>query len=130
MQTIVIVFLSLVLVGCAGQLSLVGTSQPNTNALQHLATFTLADLANADADAVAHNDQIAHLCYPALTRFVTDLQGQNANGTVSGAFSAFQKARDIANQVNAGLPQYLIIGCSPLFVDANAMLTRLAAVGL
>jgi hypothetical protein len=102
------------------------TATPADN-LQKLAAFTHTDLMNADADAVANNDAIAHACYPALDRFVTELQG-TATGTVSGAFSAFQRGRDLANKANAGLPAYLTIGCAPLFVDANAMIARMAAL--
>lgn len=122
-------FTALALAACQTTGSLtVGAPQP-ASGLDKLADFTLNDLANADADAVAHNDQVAHMCYPALTRFVTELQGQNAGITVAGAFGAFQRTRDLANQLNAGLPQYLVIGCAPLIVDANAMVAKLALIG-
>lgn len=122
----------IMLAACAGSVTLpdgrmAAAATPIQDNLQKVAAFTIADLANADADAVANNDQIAHMCYPALSRFVTELQG-SASGTVSGAFGAFQRARDLANKANAGLPQYLTIGCAPLFVDANAMIVRIAAL--
>lgn len=121
--------IALILGGCS-TLQLPGTQPSQQSNLSRLAQFTIADLTNADADAVSHNDQIAHMCYPVLIRFIADLQMQNAGLTVSGAIGAFQRARDLQNTINAGLPDYLVIGCSPLFVDANAMLARIAAIGL
>jgi len=50
--------------------------------------------------------------------------------TVAGAFSAFQKTRDLANGVQHGLPDYLKIGCAPLIVDEQMMINRLAAIGV
>jgi hypothetical protein len=98
-----------------------------TQSIQQLATFTEADLAAADADAVANNDVIAHACYPALTKFIKSLP--NPGGTVGGAFSAFQKARDLGNTAQAGVPTYLTLGCGPLVVDTETLLAKLAAMG-
>ena len=106
--------------------------------LAKIATFTIADLQNADAEAVAANDVVAHACYPALIKFVTELQAQNASSTgqpltVSGAFSAFQKARNVRRSVAAGggfsVPDYLKLGCAPLVLDEQQLLIRLGLIG-
>lgn len=119
----------LALVGCASQ-SPAQSSAPApalSDQLQKIAAFTLADLAAADADAVAHGDVIAHACYPALEKFVSGLP--SPTGTVAGAFAAFQKARDLGNQAQAGVPSYLTIGCAPMVVDTQTLLAKLAGIG-
>lgn len=94
-----------------------------------IANFSIADLQAADADAVAHNDQLAHACYPALIRFVTELQGNDPNATVKGAFGAFQRARDLRMGVQSGLPIYLKLGCAPLVQDETLLLFKLGLIG-
>lgn len=106
-----------------------GTASVGTDPLSDLAKFNVADLQAADADAVAHNDQISHACYPALIQFVQSIQGGTPSTTVAGAFSAFQKARDVRLTVQGGLPAYLKIGCSPLVMDEQLLLARLAVIG-
>ena len=117
---------ALMLSACATAGTL-GTDPSPEDGLSRLAAFTINDLQDADKQAVAAGDDIAHLCYPALIQFITERQGDT--GTVSGAFSAFQRARNVANRVDAGLPQYLLIGCAPLFTDARLMLAKMALVG-
>lgn len=102
--------------------------------LSQLATFTIADLQAADADAVANGDAIAHACYPALIAFIQSLPNANSGTTVSGAFSAFQKARDFRNRVNQGVPTSLLMGCGPLVTqvrgDILVLLGRLGVGGV
>lgn len=103
------------------------TSAPDD--LQQLATFTVADLQAADADAVANHDDIAHACYPALEEFIQSLPSSNASTTVVGAFGAFQRARDLRNVAVGGVPTYLTLGCGPLYAQVHGdILTFLAAV--
>lgn len=97
------------------------------DALGNISKFTVADLQAADADAVAHNDAIAHACYPVLAKFVQSLQGPT--GTVAGAFSAFQAARDLRLGVQAGLPVDLRLGCSALVQDEVQLLIKLGLIG-
>lgn len=106
----------LLLTGCVRSLT-VGTNQDGTP--ESLAQFTMADLQAADADAVLNHDDIAHQCYPALEQFVSSLPSSNAQTTVIGAFTAFQKARDVRNVVAGGVPQYLTIGCGPLYAQVH-----------
>lgn len=100
------------------------------NPVAAISTFTVTDLQAADADAVATNDSIAHTCYPALIQFVQSLPSSTGSTTVSGAFSAFQKGRDLRNVAAGGVPTYLTLGCGPLYAQVHAdLLTFLAGVG-
>lgn len=116
--------LCILLAGCAGSL------QDKIDAdIAKIANFSIADLEAADKDAIAHNDELSHACYPALERFVKELQGDNPNATVKGAFSAFQKARDVRHGVENGLPNYLKLGCAPLVQDETLLLAKLGVIG-
>lgn len=96
-------------------------------AVQKISQFTLDDLKAADADAVASNDAVAHACYPALEQFISSLPGANGKTTVVGAFSAFQKARDLRNSVAGGVPNYLVLGCGPLYAQVHGDLLMFLA---
>jgi len=99
-------------------------------ALSQIGAFTVTDLQAADADAVLHNDVIAHACYPALIKFVQSSPLNNPTTTVVGAFSAFQAARDIKTNVTGfTVPDYLKLGCAPLVMDVQTFLIQLAAIG-
>lgn len=124
----VAILAALLLAGCSATATVGTPAAPVApSGLSQLASFTVTDLMAADADAVANNDAIAHACYPALAKFVSTLAP--SGGNVVGAFSAFQKARDLHKGVSAGLPDYLKIGCAPLIVDEQMMIARLAAIG-
>ncbi len=145
--------------GCAGGLSIptlsignastpamsvnAGVSTPGTasSALDTISQFTITDLQNADASAVANGDVIAHACYPALEKFVIATQvsiGTANSGTVSGAFSAFQAGRNVVKQgkgmLSQGIPVYLELGCAPLLqdvrLDAAGFLTQLGGLAV
>lgn len=109
----------------ASSLALVACTTPSTSAspgpdpIQAVANFTVADLQVADADAVASRDVIAHACYPALITFVNSQPSSSSNTTVVGAFSAFQKARDLRNVAAGGVPDYLTLGCGPLYAQVH-----------
>lgn len=122
-------FLLFVLAACSSAQPSSTAPQPASvqDALGKISQFTVADLQAADADAVAHNDAIAHACYPPLIKFVQSLQGPN--GTVAGAFSAFQAARDIRLGVQSGLPVDLKLGCSALVQDETQLLIKLGLIG-
>lgn len=92
---------------------------PSPDPIQQVANFTVADLTLADADAVASNDTVAHACYPALIQFVDSLPSSTSGTTVAGAFSAFQKARDLRNAAAGGVPLYLTMGCGPLYAQVH-----------
>lgn len=122
--------------GCGNTLPVVPGATPTdplasvSQAVQQIGTFTVADLTAADADAVLHNDAIAHACYPALIKFVQSSPLSATNTTVVGAFTAFQAARDVTNTVQSfQVPDYLKLGCAPLVMDVQNFIVRLAAIG-
>lgn len=127
---IVVLTLALAACGSTGSAQAPTTQAPTgPDPLTQIAQFTIADLQAADMDAVAHNDAISHACYPALIRFVSELQGNIAGATVKGAFSAFQRARDLRLGYQSGLPVYLKLGCAALVQDETALLIKLGAIG-
>ena len=131
---------ALALAGCAASITPapaggVGASvavgpAPSTDPLVQFANFTVADLNAAQADAVVNKDTISMACYPALVQFIQSLPSSNAGTTVVGAFSAFQKARDLRNVAVGGIPTYLTMGCGPLYAQVHGdLLTFLGGVG-
>jgi hypothetical protein len=128
MKTFLFAFVAmLTLSGCA---TAPFTPTPGATPLQAIGQFTVADLQAADADAVANGDTIAHMCYPVMETFIMSITGSTGSTTVSGAVSAFQKARDLANKVASGVPQALKIACAPLLVDDTTLLAKIAALGV
>ena len=102
--------------------------------LAQVSAFTMTDLQNADAIAVAKSDALGHACYPALEQFIGSLPaGTTMSTTVSGAISAFETARvtrlGAQSAIAGGLPDYLKLGCSPLVLDEQTLLLKLAALG-
>ena len=133
MRKLLLIPLFVLLAGCqtAGAPPATDVPAPASDPLTNIANFTVTDLQNADADAVAHSDAIAHACYPALIQFVQSVQGAGAGTTVSGAFGAFQRARDVRNGVASGIPDYLILGCGPLYAQVHGDLLKvLAGIGV
>lgn len=104
-----------------------GSTDSVQSDVQAISQFTVADLQAADADAVATNDVLAHQCYPTLIKFIQSLPSSTSSTTVVGAFSAFQKARDLRNVAAGGIPDYLLVGCGPLYAQVHGdLLTFLA----
>lgn len=100
----------------------------HTDPVVALRAFSINDLNVAQADAVAHQDQAAMTCYPALISTIRNLPSVAAI-KIEGAFSAFQAARDVANGVKSaqgGLPQAINIACAPLILDAQQTILQLA----
>lgn len=62
-----------------------------------ISKFTVTDLQDADADAVANSDTAAHSCYQALIPVVQSRA--NAAAPAVGAISAFQRTRDLVKLV-------------------------------
>jgi sorbitol-specific phosphotransferase system component IIBC len=101
---------------------------------KEIADAAIADLQAADADAAAltnpadptsFRDPISHACYPAAVKFLQSLP--SATPTVGEIVVAqvFQKKRDFVAQIQAGLPVYLKLGCSPLLGDEAAVFAKL-----
>jgi hypothetical protein len=76
-------------------------------------------------------DPISHACYPALVQFLQAIpQVATPTGTLVG-FQLFQAKRDFIQQLKAGLPTYLKLGCAPLLGDEiNITIQALALVGV
>ena len=92
---------------------------------------TVIDLNAADAIAVAHGDAIAHACYPVLAKYVGDGTGTATVDQIKGAVSAFEEARVTRRGVEAGgrgIPDELKIACSPLLLDEQNFIIRMAAL--
>ena len=119
------------------------TSASASDPLTQIAQFTVMDLQNADALALAApdapgcdpgtHDCIAHACYPALTKFVQSIPAVGGQPqTVSGAISAFELARStrlgVQSAVGSGLPAYLKLGCAALVQDETVFAAKLAAM--
>ena len=130
---------ALALAGCVGSAPQpVGTTTPLPGAsaaapspLAGFASFTVADLQAASADAHAANDP-AHswTCWDYLAANLPTLQLPAGQQTV-GAFLAFQKARDLAN--GAVSPNGLLAGvnlaCAATVIDTQTTVNKLMLLG-
>jgi len=101
----------------------------------------VADLAAADGDAAtltnpsdptSFRDPIAHACYPAATKFLQSFPAaQPLQGAPYDLAQLFQRRRDFIAQVKAGLPPYLVVGCSGLLGDeVKTFITIMGMVGV
>lgn len=127
MKYVAIAFLAIVLSACAVQdRALVEAGKEAS-----LAEFALADLQAAHADAMAHDDVIAATCWAKLAEKVAALPGRTETQAV-GAFSAYQKARNVRRAVTNGISDDIKLACAALAADARrGVLTLPAAlVGL
>lgn len=117
----------MLLVGCAqSPTGLPPLNQDIQTLLSNLKAVSIADLQNAETIAVANNDALMVPCYPALVQFVQSFAGPN--GTVSGAFSAFETVRVTRRGMMGGLPDYLKLGCAAGVIDEATIITRLASM--
>lgn len=108
------------------------TAQATTNPIAVLQAFTTADLQAALADATANQDTLSVTCYNALIPLVSS--NVSPLSPPSGAFSAFQKARDLktllANlQSSNGPLASLNVACAPLILDTQNTLLGLGIIG-
>lgn len=94
-----------------------------------LLAFTAGDLTVALADARASNDMISAPCWEKLLEKVRSLGDKTATvGQVAGAFSAFQKKRDVLNNPNSqGIQNELTVACAPLIMDERQTILAIAA---
>lgn len=116
--------LSLIVSACASN------TPPNGMAgdpLKVIHSLALEDVQSALLDARAHNDRVAAMCYAKLIEVIDEASLDSAGP--AGVVSAFQRARDVAQQATDGfVPQDVNISCAPLVLDAQQTLVRLAAV--
>ena len=107
---------------------------PPTDPLAKLAAFSITDLQSATADAKAQTppDTTASQCWDFLIVTIPKLQSQFPQfGTLTpGAFTLFQKARDLQNGLTnptgsgAGLKS-LNLACAPLVIDTQTVINKL-----
>lgn len=90
--------------------------------LADLATFTKADLAAAENNAVVSNDAVAKPCYPALSKWIDDVGGQAGQIQVAGLFSGVEAGHAIVNGVDQGVPDYIYVACGPLYMRVQALI--------
>lgn len=83
-----------------------------------LTEFALEDLKAAHADALAHDDVIAATCWAKLAEKVAALPGRTETQAV-GAFSAYQKARNVRRAVTNGISDDIKLACAALVADAR-----------
>lgn len=104
-----------------------------TAALTNLSKFTLADLAAAAADATAHNDPEAAMCWNGLGPVVQAIGTGGALPSVpkiAGGASLFQAVRDLLQGglgATAGTPliiKQINMACGPLYVSARADIAK------
>ena len=107
------------------------TAQPGApeyqDPLAALNQVVSVDLDAADAIAVAHNDVLAHACFPVLKTYLGT--ATPSTDQIKGVISTFEKARvtrlAIEGQVAGGIPTDLKMGCAPLLMDERLFLIRL-----
>ena len=115
----IVIVTGLALTACAADPQAVRNQADAAASVKQLSEFTVADLAAADADAVAAGDVLAHACYPALAAYVQTLQAKFPGTATVGVATAFQRGRDLAKGVKGGIPVELQLGCAPLVMDAT-----------
>jgi hypothetical protein len=130
MKRLLVGFLAISLAGCAAN---AGPSAPaqdeaTNDPLSVIAKMTLGDLQNADADAKAHGDKIAAMCYEYLAAQLP-VPSSDPNAHITGVVSAFQKGRDLSRLASAGISEEFQINCAPLLSDVRANLLRLGVLG-
>lgn len=147
--SMVLVAIMLVMTGCASLTGNVQTDiaaqnakvqQDVTTALQNISKFAVVDLQAAAADATAHNDPEAAMCWNGLIPIAQSLGSNGGVPTVpkiKGGASLFQAIRDVLQGgpgAVAGTPvivKQINMACGPLYVSARAdILKVLAMVGI
>jgi hypothetical protein len=110
-----------------------GTTTPRPISVSALAAslgqITHEDLLAAEADATAHGDVVAMPCYSYIDSSILPLLPGGADSMpVKGAFSAFQKARNVALLLQNGVPAQFQLACGPLLMDTQAGILRLGVI--
>lgn len=121
--------LPLVLAACAGsgfgERAIVTDPKTGKQRQENLREFTIAD-AKLSADYFAeHGDEIGRMCMQALADNLGEGSGIIAERQ-KGALLLFAQARTARKSLGSGAPEWLKIGCGPLFMDEVGDATRLA----
>ncbi len=123
----ILVSLFILLGGCTQITTDVSTVESHlSSVLTKAGAFSIADLKAADADAKAHSDTVASMCYEAVIPLIEKVQATPLTAPV-GLVSAFQDLRDAKGLSNSSqtLLKQLEIPCGPLAADVNMDLVRL-----
>ena len=119
MRLLATLLLVSILAGCGTIAERVG------GAAGRLSEVALEDLAAAEESAIRHKDPYAAECWVELRVYVGELRKQGFTD-IKGAFSTFQKARNIRRGVRAGLPEAVHVRCAHMLRDARNTLIGLA----
>jgi hypothetical protein len=128
-NTIKYIILLLFISGCATSAAINEVKSDETvSFFTALQNATQADLDAALVDAQAHNDVIAMACYPVLKTYAAKL-GSAKQGDIKGAFSSFQKVRDVAQQQGAtAIPDDLRLACSALVQETRDFIIKMTVI--
>ena len=107
-----------------------------SDVIANIKTDTPLDLDAATAIALAHKDDVAVACFPALKKFLAEQTGTATPSAdqIKGVFSAYEAARvariALEGSLAGGpaLPSYLKLGCAALLQDERLFALRLAAL--
>lgn len=100
------------------------------NGLDGLRAFTAEDLTNAHKAAIDAGDTVAAGCYMALLETMPEASNEPEAATGrAGAFTAFQKGRNIERRLDAGVSKKVHVACAPLIVDLERTLIGLGVIG-
>ncbi len=122
MRILATLMLVSILAGCGTATKLLHRAEGATAELSKVA---VEDLAAAEESALRHKDPYAAECWAELRVYVGELRKQGFTD-IKGAFTAFQKARNIRRGVQAGLPEAVHVRCAHMFRDARNTLIGLA----
>lgn len=88
--------------------------------------FVDQDLQNAENTYLAAGDTVRAPCPPALQKWFDSVAGRQI--VISGGFSTIAAADVTIAGVKAGMPDYVTIGCGPLFLKDAAQFNQLLAL--
>lgn len=97
-----------------------GTAQPRAE----LGAFVVEDLRNARSMAERTGDLLALQCYDYLIPKLEARLDIPAEEEISGAISAYQKARNVRRLIEARDSVPFRLACGPLLADSEAVLRR------
>ncbi len=134
MEMVLYILVSLfILLGGCTQITSVEDHLATSNAelssiIMKVGAFSIADLEAANADAKAHGDVVASMCYEAVIPLVQKAVATPLTAPI-GLVSGFQEIRDGVNLAQSskgfGIVKQLEVPCGPLAVDVGMNLAQL-----
>lgn len=123
MKILVVAALALGLTACAGVQSKLAKVQD----------FTLADVREAKASAIAHHDATGEACWTAAEAWLVERGEARVTDVSKGLASTWQAARNVRRTYDTGLPEAVRFNCALVYAEAKRTARRLflrAAPGL